>query len=81
MWILGIHPSHEGLRIALAIPRDWVGFRVKRVFRAVTFDVVVKREGEGNNVSLVVEGKAVGVDVASLPSVKKSEVEVEVTLS
>jgi cellobiose phosphorylase len=79
-WILGIRPSYDGLRIAPAIPRDWPGFRAKRVFRGVSFDITVKREGEGNNVSLVVGGTPVEGDVAPLPS-DKSEVEVEVTLS
>jgi len=79
-WILGIRPSYDGLRIAPAIPRDWPGFRAKRVFRGVTFNITVKRQGEGNDVSLVVDGKPVEGDVAPLPP-GKSEVEVEVTLS
>jgi cellobiose phosphorylase len=79
-WILGIRPSYEGLQIAPAIPREWPGFRARRVFRGVTFNITVKRAGGGNNVSLVVDGKPVEGDVAPLPS-GKSEVEVKVTLS
>jgi len=79
-WILGIRPSYEGLRIAPVIPRDWPGFSARRVFRGVTFEITVKRAGEGNNVSLVVDGTPVEGDVAPLPS-GKSEVTVEVTLS
>jgi cellobiose phosphorylase len=79
-WILGIRPTYDGLRIAPAIPRDWPGFRARRVFRGVVHNITVKRAGEGNNVSLVVDGTAVEGDVAPLPS-GKSEVEVEVTLS
>ena len=59
---------------------DWPGFRAKRVFRGVSFDITVKRAGEGNNVSLVVDGVPVEGDVAPLPS-GKDEVTVEVTLS
>jgi cellobiose phosphorylase len=79
-WILGIRPSYDGLRIAPVIPRDWPGFRARRVFRGVAFEITVTRAGEGNNVSLVVDGSPVEGDVAPLPS-GKSEVSVEVTLS
>jgi cellobiose phosphorylase len=79
-WILGIRPSYDGLRIAPVIPRDWPGFRARRVFRGVAFEIIVTRAGEGNNVSLVVDGSPVEGNVAPLPS-GKSEVSVEVTLS
>jgi cellobiose phosphorylase len=79
-WILGIRPTYEGLRIAPVIPRDWPGFSARRVFHGVVFDITVKRAGEGNNVSLVVDGEPVEGDVVPLPS-GKSEVKVDVTLS
>ena len=62
------------------IPRDWPGFNAMRVFRGVTFEIAVKRAGEGNNVSLVVDGKPVDGDVVPLPN-GEDKVEVEVTLS
>ena len=79
-WILGIRPGYDGLRVAPVIPRDWAGFRARRVFRGVAFDIVVKRDGEGNSVSLVVDGSPVEGDLVPLPS-GKEKVSVEVTLS
>jgi cellobiose phosphorylase len=79
-WILGIRPSYDGLRVAPVIPIGWPGFKARRVFRGVTFDITVKRAGKGNSVSMVVDGESVDGDVAPLPS-GKSAVAVEVTLS
>ncbi len=87
-WILGIRPTYDGLRIAPAIPRDWPGFGARRVFRGVTYDITVKREGggAGDRVALVVDGRPVEGDVVPLPAAGKipadqAEVRVEVTLS
>jgi cellobiose phosphorylase len=78
--ILGIQPTYTGLRVAPAIPRAWPGFEAVRVFRGATYHISVKRAGEGNEVSLVVDGKRIDGDVVPLPSDGQSEIEVEVTL-
>jgi cellobiose phosphorylase len=42
-WILGIRPSHDGLRVAPVIPESWTGFSASRVFRGVTYHIDVRR--------------------------------------
>jgi len=80
-WILGIQPSWDGLRIAPVIPKGWKGFRATRRYRGVTYRITVTREGDGNKVSLVVDGKAVEGEVVAPPAAGRSEVVVDVKLS
>jgi len=80
-WILGIQPSWDGLRIAPVIPKGWKGFSATRRYRGVTYRITVTREGEGNKVSLVVDGKAVEGEVVAPPATGRSEVVVDVKLS
>lgn len=40
-YILGIRPAFEGLEIDPAIPADWDGFKVTRVFRGITYQINV----------------------------------------
>lgn len=79
-WILGIRPELEGLKIAPVIPQSWKGFQATRKFRGVTYHIDVKRDGPGNTVSLVVDGKAVEGDTV-LASEGQTEISVEVTLT
>ena len=58
-WILGIRTSFEGLLIAPVIPKGWRGFNVTRKFRGVTYQIAVRRAGEGNCVALEVDGKPI----------------------
>jgi cellobiose phosphorylase len=80
-WILGIRPAYGGLRVAPVVPSDWPGFRVTRVFRGVTYHISVERAGEGNAVSLVVDGRPIDGDVIPVPPPGQAEVVVEATLS
>jgi cellobiose phosphorylase len=80
-WILGIRPDYEGLRIAPVIPPSWDGFRATRVFRGTTYEIVVRRAGPGNAVSLAVDGQAVRGDLVPLPPAGQAQVSVEVILS
>ncbi len=75
-WILGIRPTYNGLQIAPAVPDDWTGFKVVRVFRGVTYRITVRREGPGNTVTLVVNGQPVEGTIVPLPA---GETETEVT--
>jgi cellobiose phosphorylase len=79
-WILGIRPTYTGLQIAPVIPRDWPGFKVTRIFRGVTYRITVERAGEGNAVSLTVDGKSIKGTTIPLPSAGQREVEVKVVL-
>jgi cellobiose phosphorylase len=58
-YILGIRPTYRGLKIAPVIPSSWTGYRAKRVFRGVMYNIQVERVGDGNAVSLMVDGRPV----------------------
>lgn len=79
-WILGIRPTYAGLRVAPCIPAAWAGFRASRVYRGVRYDIRVRREGGGPDVSLFVDGSAVEGDVVPLPPPDTERVVVEVVL-
>ena len=80
-WILGIRPSYEGLEIEPVIPKGWAGFKAVRKFRGVTYNIEVKRAGDGNRVALVVDGVAVAGKTVPLPAAGTAEVAITVTLS
>jgi len=80
-WILGIRPSYDGLEIEPVIPKGWAGFKAVRKFRGVTYNIEVKRAGEGNRVALVVDGAPVAGKTVPLPADGRSEVTIAVTLS
>jgi cellobiose phosphorylase len=79
-WILGIRTSHDGLEIAPVIPSSWKGFKAVRRFRGVTYQIEVEREAEGNQVSLVVDGKSVDGNIIPIPANGQSVVKVKATL-
>ena len=79
-WILGIRPTYDGLRIAPAIPSSWSGFQAERVFRGVVYHISVQRLGEGNSVSLTVDGQPISGNLVPLPPPGTSEVMVEAML-
>jgi len=79
-WILGIRPTYTGLQVTPVIPRHWSGFKATRVFRGVIYRIHVKRAGEGNAVSLTVDGQAIEGTVVPPPP-GQTEVVVEAVLS
>jgi cellobiose phosphorylase len=79
-WILGIRPGYEGLEIAPRVPKSWPGFTATRKFRGVTYRIKVTRAGEGNAVSLKVDGKQVSGSTVAPPADGRTEVVVEVGL-
>ena len=80
-WILGIRPTHEGLRVAPAIPKAWPGFKAHREFRGTSYEISVRRDGPGNTVSMLVDGNPVAGDVAPFAPKGTSTVKVEVVLT
>ncbi len=80
-WILGIAPTHDGLRIAPVMPADWSGFRAHRRFRGADYEIAVRREGPGNAVSLIVDGRPVAGQTIALPSPGTTSVSVEAVIS
>ena len=79
-WILGIRPEYDGLRIAPVLPERWTGFEAVRRFRGVAYHIAVRREGTGNEVSLLVDGKPVTGGVVPPPPAGRADVKVEVRL-
>jgi cellobiose phosphorylase len=65
--ILGIRPAFHGLEVKPVIPSDWTGFEAVRSFRGARYEISVKREGPGNNVSLEVDGQPIEGTVIPLP--------------
>jgi cellobiose phosphorylase len=80
-WILGIRTSYEGLRISPVIPKSWRGFKATRTFRGVTYHITVERAGEGNHVSLEVDGMPIKGDTVPPPADGRKEVSVKGTLN
>lgn len=80
-WILGVRPAFDGLEIAPVFPASWPGFHATRLFRGVTYDITVEREGPGNQVSLTVEGRPVAGHRVPLPAEGQGRVTVHATLT
>ena len=73
--ILGIRPAYDGLEISPVFPTTWEGFEAVRQFRGVKFEITVKREGPGNEVSLIVDGlpiagRKIPIPAANITTVK-----------
>ena len=79
-WILGIRPTYDGLQIAPVVPDAWEGFKVKRNFRGVVYDINVRRVGPGNQTRLEVDGETLSDNVVALPEPGISAVQVDVLL-
>ena len=74
-WILGVRPDFDGLRIKPVIPEEWKGFKVTRQFRGTRYDIEITRQGKGNDVTLVVDGKK--MDGTIIPPEGKDQVTVQ----
>jgi cellobiose phosphorylase len=80
-WILGIRPTHDGLRVAPVIPKSWSGFQAVRIYRGVPYSITVERHGPGNCVTLQVDGKIVEGDIIPLPADGVRQVSVKAIVS
>jgi len=76
-WILGIRPTFEGLQVDPVIPKDWSGFSAKRIWRGVTYDIQVIRQGDGKNISIFVDGKPITGNIVRKPSDNTTRLEVK----
>jgi len=76
-WILGIRPDYDGLRISPVIPESWPGFTAVRIFRGVMYRITVERQGPGNAVALIVDGRPVDGTLVPLPPTGTGEVVVQ----
>jgi cellobiose phosphorylase len=80
-WILGIRPTFRGLRVAPVIPTSWPGFRARRRFRGVTYEIEVRRTGTGSTVSLSVDGRSIEGLVVPLPVTGSATVVVDAVIA
>jgi cellobiose phosphorylase len=79
-YILGIRPTHQGLKIAPVIPTSWKSFDAQRLFRGVRYHIHVERQGPGNSTSITVDDQPLKGDVIPIPTGKK-DLNVSVILS
>ena len=78
--ILGIRPTYEGLEISPCIPAGWEGFEGVRVYRGTRYEIQVIRAGNGNRISMTVDGKRINGKVVPLPRKRTKNVFVKVTI-
>jgi len=79
-WILGIRPELEGLRVSPVLPTDWTGFQVQRKFRGVLYLIEVNRVGSGDNLKIIVNGKAIPDQIIPVPPAGTTELTVLVEI-
>ncbi len=46
-WMLGVRPGKDGLIVDPCVPKDWRGFKVRRLFRGKRYEIAVRRDGKG----------------------------------
>ena len=80
-FILGIHPTYDGLVIAPVCPTTWEEFSVKRLYQGVRYDITVRRDGKGNSVRLMVDGKNIEGNVVPKPAFGIKDVKVQAILT
>ena len=78
--ILGIQPTLDGLQVKPVIPTEWSGFEAVRSFRGVRYEISIKREGTGNEVSLEVNGKSIEGTIIPLPEENTKTVKVKAVI-
>ncbi len=78
--ILGIQPMLDGLQVKPVMPSDWKSFEATRSFRGVRYEISVQREGNGNSVSLEVDGKPIDGTIIPLPDKETKTVRVKAVL-
>jgi cellobiose phosphorylase len=67
-YILGIRPEYEGLRISPCIPKEWDGFKARRRFREVIYDIeIINPDHVSRGIhSITIEGKRIKGEVLPL---------------
>ncbi len=73
-YILGIKPQYNGLEVDPCIPAEWDGFKIKRVFRGCTYNILVKNP---NHVckgvkQIIIDGKAHNTNIIPIPDKAKT---------
>jgi cellobiose phosphorylase len=67
-WILGIRPTHDGLRVDPCLPTAWDGFTAERRFRGARYDITVSKAPgvRGRVRRLIVDGSPIDGTVVPL---------------
>jgi len=55
--VLGVEATLGGLRVQAALPDGWNGYRIKRRFRRVTYDIQVQRADSGESIGCTIDGQ------------------------
>ena len=55
--VLGVEATLGGLRVQAALPDGWSGYRIKRRFRRVTYDIQVRRAVSGESIGCTIDGQ------------------------
>ncbi|MFN2189850.1 MAG: hypothetical protein ACK2T3_13880, partial [Candidatus Promineifilaceae bacterium] len=58
----------------------WPEYSVRRVYRGVEYLISVRREGDGGDVTVVVDNELIDGDVVPLPPPGTKKVEVEILI-
>ena len=74
--ILGIQPHYDGLEIKPVIPPGWKSFSAVRYFRGIRYEISIMRKGNGNGISLEIDGKPVQGTIIPLPQTGQKSVKV-----
>ena len=77
-WILGIRASKDGLIIDPCIPEEWKEFKVKRLFRGTTYNILVIQTLKSNKQKKYISVDGEKIEGNILPLAKNKEVKVEV---
>jgi cellobiose phosphorylase len=80
-YILGIRPDFDGLRVEPVFPKIWKEFTVTRSFRGVTYHILIKRTGLGNQVEIEVDGNSIAGNIIPTPAIGVESVNVVVKVS
>jgi cellobiose phosphorylase len=64
-YILGIKPEYNGLKISPCIPKEWTTFKVTRVFRGSTYEILVVNSSHVQKglSQIVLDGKKIEGDI------------------
>lgn len=54
--VLGIEATLGGLQVQAALPDGWDSFRIKRIYRQVTYDIHVRRAAAGESAGCTIDG-------------------------
>jgi len=74
--IIGVKADYDGLRIEPRPPGSWNEFSLRRKFRGTVYDIVFRRADQGEERSILVDGKPLGGNMVPLSDSKQVEVRV-----